>query len=42
MAKVQKTLNLPVDVAVALEEEDNQSETAEAALRKHLGVPVDD
>ena len=32
--KVQKTLNLPVDVAEALEQEDNQSEAVEMLLRE--------
>jgi len=35
MAKVQKTLTLPVDVAEKLEQEDNQSEACEQALREY-------
>lgn len=38
MAKVSKTLNLPVEVAERLEEEPNQSEAAEAALRDYFGM----
>lgn len=38
MAKAQKTLNLPVDVAERLEQEDNQSEAAEAALREYFEI----
>ena len=36
--KVQKTVNLSLDVVEALEEQENQSETTEEALREHLDV----
>jgi len=42
MAKATKTLRLAVDVAEALEQEDNQSMTTERALREYLGVPEDE
>lgn len=38
MAKVTKQLSLPVDVAERLEDEDNQSATAEDALREYFGM----
>lgn len=34
MRKVQKTLNLPIDVVERLEQEDNQSDTVEKLLRE--------
>ena len=42
MVKVTKSLRIPVDVAEALEEQDNQSATTEKALREYLGVPADE
>jgi len=42
MARATKTLTLPLDVAEALEQEDNQSATTERALREYLGVPKDE
>lgn len=36
MRKVQKTVNLPIEVAERLEQESNQSETTERALREYL------
>ena len=38
MAKVSKTVNLPVEVAERLESESNQSEAVEAALREYYGM----
>lgn len=35
MRKTQKNLRLPIDVVDQLEEEDNQSETVEKALREY-------
>jgi hypothetical protein len=35
--KVPKTLSLDIEVAERLEEEDNQSEAVEAALREYWG-----
>jgi len=38
MARVQKTLTLPVEVAERLEEEDNQSEATAEALREYYDL----
>jgi hypothetical protein len=38
MAKATKTLRLPIEVAERLEEEDNQSEAAEKALREYYQI----
>jgi hypothetical protein len=38
MAKVTKSIRLPVDVAERLEQEDNQSATVEKALRNHYDL----
>lgn len=38
MRKVQKTVNLPLDVVEELEEEDNMSEAVEHALRERYGL----
>lgn len=34
--KTQKNLRLPIDLVDRLEDEDNQSETAEVALREYF------
>jgi len=38
MARVQKTLTLPVEVAQRLEQEDNQSKATETALREYYDL----
>lgn len=38
MAKATKTIRLPIEVAQRLEEEDNQSETTEEALREYFDL----
>jgi len=38
MAKVSKSLSLPVDVAERLEDEDNQSATVERLLREEYDL----
>jgi len=38
MAKATKTIRLPIEVAERLEEEDNQSETTEQALREYFDL----
>jgi len=42
MAKVNKSLSLPVNVAERLEDEDNQSEKVEALLREDYGLHDND
>jgi len=38
MAKATKTIRLPIEVAERLEQEDNQSEATEQALREYYGL----